>query len=103
MCTLFKAVPWGAPLPALQFDQLGAQPSFIHTLLGDRMWKECWGTRHGEITGAHYVPYKMLNIVKWTAEKLNLQLSPEELEWGQTRYGETQRAAAERRKDGSPY
>ena len=49
------------------------------------------------------MPYKMLNIVKWTAEKLKLQITPEELELGQTRYGEAQRAAAERRNDGLPY
>ena len=51
------------------------------------MWKDCWKSQHENITGAHYVPYKLLNDVKWTVEQLNLQHSNEELEKGRVRYG----------------
>ena len=101
--TLFAAVPWGAPLPTLKFNALGTPPCYVHTLVGDTMWKDCWKDQHENITGAHYVPYKLLNIVKWTVEQLNLQHTNEELEKGRVRYGAVEQVAAKRRQGGSPY
>ena len=49
------------------------------------------------------MPYKLLNIVKWTVEQLNLQHTNEELEKGRVRYGAVEQVAAKRRQGGSPY
>ena len=101
--SLFAAVPWGAPLPALQFSALGAHPAFIHTMVGDATWKDCWKEKHTNITDNHFVPYKLLNVIKWVVELLELQHSQDQLETGKESYGAAQQSAAQRRKKGSPY
>ena len=103
LSSLFAAVPWGAPLPTIQFNSWGAAPAFIHTLVGDVVWKSCWGDKHGGITGEHFVPYKMVNVVKNIIEQLELQPGAEDLAAGQQRYAEALRLAEQRRKRGSPY
>ena len=73
LAAFFAAVPWNAQLPALTFHVLGALPSIIHGLTGDAIWQACWGERHPNITTAHYVPFKLLHVVKWIVEQNQTQ------------------------------
>ena len=103
LSAVFVAVPWGAPLPAMQFQTLGAPPHAVHTLLGDLIWKDCWKDQHEAITDAHYIPYKLLNILKWVTEQAQLSSTAEQLSWGVGRYEAVVKAATVRRRGGSPY
>ena len=103
LASLFAAIPWGAPLPTVQFDALGVAPSFIHTLVGDGVWQACWGAKHAQITGAHFVPYKIVNVIKNVVEQQQLQPAAEVLQAGKDRYAEAVKTAELRRKRGSPY
>ena len=103
MATFFAAVPWGTQLPAVTFEQLGALPSCIHTMVGDTMWEGCWQARHGGVTSSHFVPYQLLNLVKWAVEKLQPQHTSEQEQEGRDRYNAVAHAAEQRRKHGSPY
>ena len=105
--TLFAAVPWGSPLPAVTFDQIGVHPAFVHTLVGDAMWEDCWQHRHTAITGEHYVPFQLSSLIKFAVEavstQLNLRHTAEEELGGRVRYDAVKQAAEQRRSRGSPY
>ena len=100
---LFTAVPWGAPLPTVDFHNLGAHPAFIHGLLGDAMWVDCWKERQGEVTTDHMVPFKIMNILKWLVERDTKSLEEAQLEAGRDRYTAICEAAAQRAKRDGPY
>ena len=68
LASLFASIPWGAQLPAVSFHLLGAPPHFIHSLVGDAMWKDCWKEKQGVVKDSSMVPTKMLGIVKWVVE-----------------------------------
>jgi hypothetical protein len=89
-------------LPALQFESLGVLPSFIHTMVGDTIWQTCWQDRHAEISGKHWIPYKLLNITKTVVEN-KYQLEDGLLEEGRKKYAEVEKAAAKRRKTTAPH
>jgi hypothetical protein len=102
---LFAAVPWGTSLPALQFDSIGAPPSFVHSIVGDTIWSACWLHRSNNISGEHWIPYKLLNILMTTVQQDKLQLDASQLEAGVKRYAEFKDAAdtaAAKRRHG-PY
>ena len=96
-------MPWGAPLPAIQFSTLGAKPAFIHTLVGDDVWQACWGPKQGSVADEHYVPYKLLNTVKNLIEQLQAQPDQAALDDGKERFAAARLAAEQRRKRGAPY
>ena len=89
---LLQVVPWGCPLPAVQFEHLQILPAAIHTLVGDVIWKTCWGDRHMAITPQHAVPYKLLNIIKSVVEKM----APAVTDAHRTTASEIYRAAMQR-------
>ena len=103
LSAVFVAVPWGAPLPAMQFKTLGAPPHAVHTLMGDHIWKDCWKDQREAITDGHYIPYKLLNILKWVTEQAQLSSTAEQLSSGVVRYKAVVNAATKRRRLGSPY
>ena len=70
----FRAVPFGAALPDVTFEQLGAPPSFAHTLIGDRLWSALWRERQGSISSAHWVPRSALHLIKHAVGKLEAQV-----------------------------
>ena len=98
---LFAAVPWGAPLPTVDFKHLGAHPAFVHGLLGDTMWVDCWKERQGDITIDHMVPFKIMNILKWHRDAAQLEAA--QLQAGRERYTAICDAAAQRSKRVGPY
>ena len=49
----FAAAPWGALLPTVDFKGLGAHPSFVHGILGDTTWVDCWKDRQAGTTVDH--------------------------------------------------
>ena len=100
---LFAAVPWGAQLPTVNFRSLGAHPAFVHGLLGDTMWVDCWKARQADITVDHMVPYKIMNILKWLVERDSSSLEEAQLQLGRDRYLQICNEAAQRPKRGGPY
>ena len=99
---LFLAVPWGTALPAIQFSQLGVPPPLVHTLVGDVMWKDCWKERHGGIGESDWVPYKILNLLKYLTEIPKLDMKDQVIERGKDQYNAVQKEASGRRAKGSP-
>jgi hypothetical protein len=95
---LLSAIPWGEPLPTLQFGSLGALPSFIHSLMGDTMWEACWGDQQDVITNEHFVPYKIMNLVKYAVDRNVPTLSDDEKTNGAQRYTAITAASVQRRK-----
>ena len=83
----FRAVPFGAALPDVTFEQLCVPPSFAHTLIGDRLRSVLWRVRQGHISGAHLVPRSALHLVKHAVGKLEAQVetSAEQAEVAQIR------------------
>ena len=75
----------------------------VHTLLGDKMWADCWGEWHGRINEENFVPIKMVTILKWITEQAALHLENTALKQGQVQYTAVEKDASERRKGGSPY
>ena len=100
---LLQVVPWGCPLPAVQFEHLQILPAAIHTLVGDVIWQACWGNRQVAITTQHAVPYKLLNIIKSVVEKM----APAVTDAHRTTASEIYKAAMQRtenrRSSGQPY
>ena len=104
LAALFKAVPWGSQLPAIDFKALGAPPSRIHTLVGDVAWNKCWEDRATNISVDHMVPFKILNIVQWVISSMtDCQLTSEVTAAGAQRYQEASNRAKKRKAEGSPY
>ena len=103
LAALYTAVPWGVQIPALTFRHLGVSPATVHTLLGDKMWTDCWRERHGRINEENFVPTKMVTILKWITEQAALHLENTALKQGQVQYTAVEKDASERRKGGSPY
>ena len=103
LAAFFAAIPWGATLPAVTFHVLGAHPSVVHGLIGDSMWQECWGEKHGRITPAHIVPYSLLDVLKFSVERAKATPDSAELEDGKARWHEARKVATERRARGTPY
>ena len=75
----------------------------VHTLVGDTMWQECWGERHGRVNHTNMVPFKLSNILKWMTEQASLQMQQDDLADGEARYAAAKNAAESRRTGGSPY
>ena len=103
LAALFSATPWGAQLPALTFGHLGVQPHMVHTLLGDTMWVQCWGERHGRVNGMNFVPYKMVNVLRWITDQAQPHLEDASKQRGIERFSAIAKAAKDRREGGSPY
>ena len=103
LAAFFKAVPWGSTLPALTFHVLGAHPSVVHGIIGDPLWKDCWGDKHGRITNAHIVPYSILNMLKWAVEQAQLIPDATAMEEGKERWLGARADAAKRRGHGAQY
>ena len=103
LAALYIAVPWGALLHALSFEAMGVAPPMVHTLVGDTIWQECWGERHGRVNHANMVPFKLSNILKWITEQSTLQMLKNDLAEGEARYKAVKTAADTRRRNGSPY
>ena len=68
LAALFLAIPWGSPTPAATFDLLTVPPCFVRSMVGNTIWEACWGSRQAHITGANWVPIKLLNVLKWAVE-----------------------------------
>ena len=103
LSAFFAAIQWGAPLPAMTFHVLGAHPSVVHGLIGDSMWKECWGDKHARITTQHIIPYSILNVLKFAVERAKATPDTATLENGKARWKEARTEAAKRRERGGPY
>ena len=82
LAALFAAVSWGAQLPALRVDCLGVAPSFVHFLVGDTIWKACWLEIQAAIIGQHWIPYRLLSILKSVIEQNQFQPAATQLEEG---------------------
>ena len=100
---LFEAVPWGVALPSVQFVHLGVQPCFIHGLVGDTIWQQCWKDRHTGITQSHAVPHKLMNVARHALQALApVQTDTLRTEGGE-RYKAVTKQAESRRRGGGPY
>ena len=97
MGTIFAAIPTFTGTPSLRFQDLGVPPSFVHTLVGDTIWKDCWQNRHGDVSGLHWIPYKLYNITKHVFDLLCHELSSQDLEEGRKRYAAANEANAAKR------
>ena len=87
-------------MPAMTFQLLGAAPSFIHGMVGDKIWQACWKERHPFITEDMFVPYKMMNILKTIIEQRAGSHTEEELLAGKEQYHVAVEAAKRRRANG---
>ena len=104
LVALFAAVPWGAQMPAVSFHVLGAQPHFVHSLVGDVMWKDCWKSLHSTITGDVLVPFKMMGVLKHVIDSYQAQESfATNVAAGEELFGKVMDAASERKARGCPY
>jgi len=104
LVALFAAVPWGAQMPAVSFHVLGAQPHFVHSLIGDVMWKDCWKSLHSTITEEVMVPFKMMGVLKHVIESYQVQESfATNVAAGEELFGKIMAAARERKARGCPY
>ena len=103
LSAFFSAMPWGSSLPALTFHVLGAHPSIVHGLIGDKMWQETWGEKHERITTMHMVPYSILNVAKLALERMKIQPDVDTLADGKARWMEAGVQTSKRRQLSSPY
>ena len=104
LVALFAAVPWGTQMPAVSFHVLGAPPHFVHSLVGDAMWMDCWKDQHSTITDAVMVPFKMMAVLKHVVESYQTQEAyATNVDAGTEIYGKVMEAARERKALGSPY
>jgi len=88
----------------MTFQLLGAAPSFIHGMVGDKIWQACWKERHPFITEDIFVPYMMMNILKTIIEQRAGSHTAEELLAGKEQYHVAVEAAKRRRANGpGPY
>ena len=101
--SLFSAIPWGAQLPALTFGQLGVQPHMVHTLTGGAMWEQCWGERQARINDLNYLPYRLINVLRWIADQAKPLLNAAAKESWQKMLNSIESATKERRQRGAPY
>ena len=97
------AIPWGAPTPAVTFHVLGTHPSIAHGLVGDGIWRDCWGEKHGRITTSHIVPYSLFSILKYAVDQVKETPDAKSVEEGKNRWAQAKTEAAERRVRGKPY
>ena len=97
---LFAAVPWGGQLPAVTFHLLGAEPSFVHTLVGDAIWKACWRDRHHCVNSAQFIPFKMAGILKWMMSQRGTKHAAAKQEEGKAQYEVVEAEAKKRRLAG---
>jgi len=58
------------PMPTTTFEMIGLEPSDMHSIVGDTLWESCWDLEHTHITMQHYIPFKMLKVVKHIMEIL---------------------------------
>ena len=103
LSAFFTAVPWGSPLPALTFHVLGAHPSIVHGVIGDKMWQEAWGEKHKRITTTHMVPYSILNVLKLAVERMKILPDADTLADGKARWTAAKEETAKRRQLSTPY
>ena len=104
LVALFSAVPWGTQMPAVSFHVLGAPPHFVHSLVGDAMWKDCWKDQHSTVTDAAMVPFKMMGVLKHVVESYQAQGSfTTNVDEGKELFGKVVAAACERKALGCPY
>ena len=75
----------------------------VHTLVGEAMWGRCWGERHGRINGMNFVPYKMINILRWIADQAQPHLEDASKKRGLEMLDAIEKAAKDRREGGAPY
>ena len=87
----------------MQFIHVGVHPSFIHGLVGDVIWKACWGERHTDITPQHAFPYKLLNVVRHAVEVLRIEQTEEQRGEGKKKLEHLQLEPSNRRVRGGPY
>jgi len=102
LAAAFAAIPWGTQTPALQFDSIDVAPSFVHSLVGDTIWKACWKDRKDHISGSHWIPLKLLNILMTVVNQEVGQLGQQQLERGKKHYAEAEDHALKHRREG-PY
>jgi hypothetical protein len=95
LSTLFAASPWGK-MPAITFQLLGAAPSFIHGMVGDKIWQACWKSRHTAISEDMFVPYQLMDVLKWIIQQRAATLTAEQQLEGQQRYHVAEEAATKR-------
>ena len=67
-------------------------------MVGDAIWQQCWGDRHGEISLQHWIPFKLLNIAKTVVEQYNYKFEDKAIQEGKEKYAEVESAAIKRRK-----
>ena len=75
----------------------------VHGFIGDTMWKECWGDKHARITTQRFIPYSVLNVLKFAVQQANTAPDTATLENGKARWKEARTEAAKRRERGGPY
>ena len=99
-----KAAPFGH-LPAVTFDMLGVPASFVHTLVGDKVWEGYWGDQHPNITGAHWIPTTLLPILKHIADVKATEHAQATIAEPPSvaRFNAAVASAAKRRTRGTPY
>jgi hypothetical protein len=91
-------------MPAVSFHVLGVPPHFVHGLIGDDMWKDCWKEKHQTICDTNMVPTKMMGIIKWVVEaRATKEAYVTDLVGGAENFAKAQVAAQARRELGSPY
>jgi hypothetical protein len=102
MAAIFEAIPWGTQTPALQFESIDVAPGFAHSLVGDTIWAACWQDRKDDISGSHWIPFKLLNILMSIVRQEDGIMGAQMLEMGKKRYAEAEHSAQSRRRKG-PY
>jgi hypothetical protein len=102
MAAIFAAIPWGTQPPAMQFSSLDVAPFFVHSLVGDTIWLACWQDRKDHIGGSHWIPFKLLNILREVVRQEDGLMEVQQLETDKKRYAEVEGHAQKHRREG-PY
>ena len=99
-----QAAPFGQ-LPPVTFEGLGVPPSFVHSMVGDKIWQGYWEERHPHIEMKNWIPRSLLQILQHVSNKkaaehqeCTLALNP-----SVARLQAASRAAAARKSRGKPY
>jgi hypothetical protein len=104
----FTASPFSGHVPSITFEDLGVPTGFIHGLVGNALWENCWGSRHDNIPQANFVPYMLLRIVahvigQKAAAHPQGQVSPDTIAAGKAIYETAMTAQTARKALGARY
>ena len=101
--SLFAAIPFGGQLPAAKFSHVGVCPRFIHSIVGDKIWRACWDDRQAGITPDHVFPFRLMNVVQHALGLATAPPTDELRRDGVDRYAAIVKDATSRMDRGDPY